>query len=165
MHGSLMFEYHYIMNCIGCRQNSLTEYSYGNLSLDIAIDHEQLPFLHVNERKKRNKRPETNNRARTIIIGKINGVCCNLNTRTENCFRSSSQGLILMLCMRFHTHFQSFAMEKWTKFINKVISQCNSFRSSFFSSLLWPDTTDYVVFPLFFHSKTIKRKKLNPEWR
>lgn len=121
MHGSLMFEYHYIMNCIGCRQNSLTEYSYGNLSLDIAIDHEQLPFLHVNERKKRNKRPETNNRARTIIIGKINGVCCNLNTRTENCFRSSSQGLILMLCMRFHTHFQSFAMEKWTKFINKVI--------------------------------------------
>lgn len=117
-----MFEYHYIMNCIGCRQNSLTEYSYGNLSLDIAIDHEQLPFLHVNERrKKRNKRPETNSRARTIIIGKINGVCCNLNTRTENCFRSSSQGLILMLCMRFHTHFQSFAMEKWTKFINKVI--------------------------------------------
>lgn len=121
MHGSLMFEYHYIMNCIGCRRNSLTEYSYGNLSLDIAIDHEQLLFLHVNERKKRNKRPETNNRARTIIIGKINGVCCNLNTRTENCFRSSSQGLILMLCIRFHTHFQSFAMEKWTKFINKVI--------------------------------------------
>lgn len=123
--------------------------------------------------KKRNKRPETNNRARTIIIGKINGVCCNLNTRTENCFRSSSQGLILMLCMRFHTHFQSFAMEKWTKFINKVIFIVKKITIPnaihlirvFFSSLLWPDTTDYVVFPLFFHSKTIKRKKLNPEWR